>query len=46
LKADATARDFLPKPLLEIYIANREAEAALAKDWTPEEICRRYAEVY
>ena len=46
LKADTAVQAFLPERLLEIYIANHEAEAALAKDWTPDEICRRYAEVY
>jgi glutamine synthetase len=46
LKADATARSFLPKPLFDIFIANRQAELALSRDWTPEEICRRYVDVY
>jgi glutamine synthetase len=46
LKADATARSFLPERLLKCYIDNHEAEFALSRDWSPDEICRRYVEVY
>lgn len=46
LAADATVKGFLPKPLLSAYLANKMAEFAIARDWTPEDICRRYAEVY
>jgi len=31
---------------LDAYLANKTAEIAIARDWTPEDICRRYAEVY
>lgn len=46
LGADVTVQGFLPKPLLDAYRANKAAEFAIARDWPPEEICRRYAEVY
>ncbi len=46
LAADADVRGFLPAPLLAIYVANHEAEAALGRDWSVEDLCRRYAEVY
>ena len=46
LAADATVQGFLPKPLLEAYLANKAGEFAIAREWTMEEICRRYAEVY
>ncbi|MDQ7250345.1 glutamine synthetase family protein [Dongia sedimenti] len=46
LKSDKTVQAFLPKQLLEIYIAGHEAEFALSEAWSPAEICRRYVEVY
>ena len=46
LEADAIARAFLPEPLLAAYLGVKRAELQLAGDWGPEEICRRYAEVY
>jgi glutamine synthetase len=46
LKADKTVQGFLPEQLLQIYIAEHEAEFALSEAWSPAEICRRYAEVY
>jgi glutamine synthetase len=46
LKADKVVQAFLPKPLLEIYVAEHEAEFALSEGWSPAEICRRYVEVY
>lgn len=46
LKADAVAQTFLPDMLLRAYIANKEAEFAISADWSPDEICRRYAEIY
>ncbi|MCB8839467.1 glutamine synthetase family protein [Aurantimonas sp. VKM B-3413] len=46
LEADETVKSFLPKPLLAAYLANKRAEFEIGRTWTPEEICRRYAEVY
>jgi glutamine synthetase len=46
LDADPAVQGFLPPRLLAAYTANRQAEFALGRDWSPEEICRRYAEVY
>ncbi len=46
LKADEVLQSFLPETLLRAYIANKEAEFALSRDWPPEELCRRYAEIY
>jgi len=46
LKADKTVQGFLPEQLLQIYVAEHEAEFALSEAWSPAEICRRYAEVY
>jgi hypothetical protein len=37
---------FLPPRLLECYRSNKRAELVVGKDWTPEEICRRYAEAF
>ena len=46
LDADKTVQGFLPPRFLEAYRANKRAELALAKDWPPEEVCKRYAEVF
>jgi glutamine synthetase len=46
LKADKTVQGFLPEQLLQIYVAEHEAEFALSEAWSPAEICRRYVEVY
>ena len=46
LDADKIVQGFLPPRLLEAYRGNKRAELAVGKDWTPEEICRRYAEVF
>ncbi len=46
LEADPVARAFLPAPLTEAYIANKRAELDLTRDWSPDELCRRYAAVY
>lgn len=46
LKADAAVQAFLPERLLKIYIDCHEAELALSEAWSPQEICRRYVEVY
>ena len=46
LKADSVMQSFLPEMLLKAYLGNKEAEFALAADWSAEEICRRYAEIY
>ena len=46
LEADPVARAFLPEPLLAAYLGVKRAELELTHDWAPEEICRRYAEVY
>ncbi len=46
LEADEAARSFLPPALLEAYRANKAAELEIAAEWSPEELCRRYAEIY
>src|SRR5262249_7171162 len=46
LDADKVVQGFLPLCLLEAYRANKRAELALSKDWTAEELCKRYAEVF
>jgi glutamine synthetase len=46
LDADKIVQDFLPPRFLEAYRGNKRAELALSKDWTAEEICKRYAEVF
>ena len=46
LQADPVVQGFLPPRLYQAYIANKQAEIDLTAGWTPEEICRRYAEVY
>ncbi len=45
LEADAVVQGFLPNRLYQAYIANKRAGFAISRDWTPEEICRHYAEV-
>ena len=46
LQADPVVQGFLPERLLQAYVANKQAEVAMTRDWTPAEICKRYAEVY
>ena len=46
LEADPVAQGFLPERMLQAYVANKRAEFALSRDWTPAQICQRYAEVY
>jgi glutamine synthetase len=46
LDADKIVQDFLPPRLLEAYRGNKRAELAVGTDWSPEEICKRYAEVF
>ena len=46
LDADKVVQGFLPPRLLECYRGNKRAELALSKDWSAEEICKRYAEVF
>jgi len=46
LDADKVVQAFLPPRLLEAYRGNKRAELAVSKDWSPEEICKRYAEVF
>ena len=46
LEADRTVQGFVPPLFLKAYLANKRAELALSKDWTAEETCRRYAEVF
>ncbi|HET6620937.1 MAG TPA: glutamine synthetase family protein [Dongiaceae bacterium] len=46
LDADKVVQGFLPPPFLKAYRANKRAELALSKDWTAEEVCKRYAEVF
>jgi glutamine synthetase len=46
LDADKVVQSFLPPSLLKAYRGNKRAELAVGKDWTPEELCKRYAEVF
>lgn len=46
LDADPVVQGFLPKRLLEAYVANKQAEFAISRDWGPNELCKRYAEIY
>ncbi|HEV8388340.1 MAG TPA: glutamine synthetase family protein [Dongiaceae bacterium] len=46
LDADQTVQAFLPPIFLKAYCANKRAEAALSKDWSAEDLCRRYSEVF
>ncbi len=46
LEADARVQSFMPPRLLTAYLANKRGEFALSRDWTPQEICKRYAEVF
>ena len=46
LDADPTAQGFLPPRLLQAYRENKSDEFALCSGWSPDELCRRYAEVY
>jgi glutamine synthetase len=46
LEADPVAGTLLPEPLSAAYLGVKRAELELTRDWSPEEICRRYAEVY
>ena len=46
LQADPVVQGFLPERLLQAYVANKQAEVAMTRDWPPAEICKRYAEVY
>ena len=46
LDADPVVQGFLPPRLLECYRSNKRAELAVGKDWTPEEVCRHYAEAF
>lgn len=46
LEANETVKAFLPERLLAAYVANKKAEFEMARPWTAEEICRRYAEIY
>jgi glutamine synthetase len=46
LEADRTVQGFVPPLFLKAYVANKRAEVALSKDWTAEETCSRYAEVF
>lgn len=46
LDADPVVQGFLPPRLLGAYLANKRAELALGRDWTPDELCARYAEIY
>jgi len=43
LDADPVAQGFVPPLFLKAYRGNKRAEAELSKDWTPEQICERYA---
>jgi glutamine synthetase len=46
LEADPVAVAFLPTVLTRAYLANKRAELDLTREWSPEELCRRYAAVY
>jgi glutamine synthetase len=46
LKADPVVMQFLPPKLLEAYLANKSAEAEIARNWSPAQLCERYAEIY
>jgi glutamine synthetase len=46
LDADKTVQEFLPPRFLKAYRDNKQTELEDAKDWSPEELCRRYVEVY
>jgi glutamine synthetase len=46
LEADKTVQGFLPPRFLKAYRDNKQTELEVAKDWSPEELCRRYVEVY
>ena len=46
LDADKTVQEFLPPRFLKAYRDNKQTELEDAKDWSPEEVCRRYVEVY
>ncbi len=46
LGADATAKAWLPAPLLEAYRRYKGSEVEITKDWDDAELCRRYREVY
>ena len=46
LDADPVVQGFLPERLLQAYIVNKKAEFAHCRDWNPEELCQRYAEIY
>lgn len=46
LAADAVVQAFLPPRLLSAYTAIKQAEFAISRDWSPEELCRNYAGIY
>ena len=46
LQGDPVVQGFVPQRLYHAYVATKQAEIDLAAGWTPEEICRRYAQVY
>ncbi|WP_102957700.1 glutamine synthetase family protein [Mangrovicella endophytica] len=46
LEADTAAGSFLTPALTEAYLANKRAELDLTREWSPEELCNRYAAVY
>jgi glutamine synthetase len=46
LEADDAVKGFLPPRLLDCYLANKRHEFDAARGWTPEELCRRYSEIF
>lgn len=46
LQDDPVVQGFLPQRLLDAYIANKQAEFEISRAWAPDELCRRYAEIY
>jgi len=46
LEADADLRDLLGAEMIEAYLAHKRFEITLVDGLSPEELCRRYGEVY
>lgn len=46
LEADTAVQGFLPPMLLQAYLDNKRAEFAISRDWSPAELCQRYAEIF
>jgi glutamine synthetase len=46
LLADKKVQVFLPERMLQAYLSNKRNEFDIARDWDPEQLCNRYAEIY